>query len=164
MHVMNADSSDERAQAPTAEALAGRLLRLLRESRGWSQKQVAERMRAYGYSWNQSTITRIESASRPLRLNELADLAILFGVPVAQLLERDPLLGEEDGVEDLDREIIRLKEERAHLVGMRRSHQHALDSASRSAAEVSAEIARVDASLQVLMRWRPHAVKRGGTQ
>jgi hypothetical protein len=35
-------------------------------------------MRAYGYSWRQSTIHKIETAQRPLRVNELADLATLF--------------------------------------------------------------------------------------
>ena len=39
-------------------------------------------MQAYGYQWSQATVTRLESASRPIRVNELADLARLFGVPV----------------------------------------------------------------------------------
>ena len=161
---MNVDSGDERAQAPTAEALAGRLLRLLRESRGWSQKQVADRMRAYGYSWNQSTITRIESASRPLRLNELADLAILFGVPVSQFLEPNLPFGEEDSIEDLDREIASLEVERDHLAEIRIAHQAALDSAREYEATAAAELARVDARLHALRRWHPQAVKRGGTR
>jgi transcriptional regulator with XRE-family HTH domain len=68
------------------EALAGQELRRLREAHGWSQEEAAKRMKAYGYSWNQTMISKIESGSRPLRVNELADFADLYGVPVARLI------------------------------------------------------------------------------
>jgi transcriptional regulator with XRE-family HTH domain len=86
---------------PTPEQLAARQLRLLRQGRRWSQLEVAEKMRAYGYRWSQATVTRLESASRPIRLNELADLATLYGVRVAQFLES----GTPDDIETLEAEI-----------------------------------------------------------
>lgn len=45
-------------------------------------------MKAYGYDWHQTLIGRIEGAQRPLRLNEAADLAALYGVPLDRLLIR----------------------------------------------------------------------------
>jgi len=54
--------------------------------RGWSQEEVADRMRPYGYDWHQTTVGRIETAQRPLRLNELIDLGRLFGVALERLV------------------------------------------------------------------------------
>src|SRR5689334_14637275 len=87
MHVMNEPRQNATAQTPTPEQLVGRQVRLLRQARGWSQQDVAERMRPYGHQWSQATVTRLEAATRPIRLNEVADLAALFGIPVAQFLE-----------------------------------------------------------------------------
>ena len=115
MHVMNEQRKNPAENMPTPEQLVARQVRLLRQGRGWSQQEVAEKMRAYGYQWSQATVTRLESASRPIRLNELADLAILFSVPVAQFLEsRDPEF-EWDDLESLEREITSLTKERDTL-------------------------------------------------
>jgi transcriptional regulator with XRE-family HTH domain len=70
----------------TPEEIAGRLLASLREERGWSQAEVARRMEAYGYNWHQTTVGRIESGRRPLRLNEVVHVAAMFGVSPFQLL------------------------------------------------------------------------------
>jgi transcriptional regulator with XRE-family HTH domain len=73
---------------PDAEKLAGQRLRALRTdpARGWSQRQVAEAMRAYGYSWHQTVVAKIEQGTRPIRLNEALDLAALFRVSLTDLL------------------------------------------------------------------------------
>ena len=47
---------------------------MLREERGWSQSEVARRMKVYGYNWHQTTVGRVENGKRPLRLNELMHL------------------------------------------------------------------------------------------
>ena len=112
MHVMNEPRNDAAANVPTPEQLVARQVRLLRQGRGWSQQEVAEKMRAYGYQWSQATVTRLESASRPIRLNELADLAALFGVPVTQFLESRDLDFEWDDLETLENEIASLTQER----------------------------------------------------
>lgn len=44
------------------------------------------RMTAYGYDFHQTTIAKIESAQRPLRVRELADFAALYGVEVQDLV------------------------------------------------------------------------------
>lgn len=47
---------------------------------------MMDRMRAKGYEWHRSTIAKIESAERPIRINEAADLVSLFGISLADLL------------------------------------------------------------------------------
>jgi transcriptional regulator with XRE-family HTH domain len=73
-------------ERPDPEVQAGRALRRLRLSRGWSQEEVARRMQAYGYDFHQTMIAKIEAAQRPLRVRELADFAALYGVEVQQLI------------------------------------------------------------------------------
>jgi transcriptional regulator with XRE-family HTH domain len=71
---------------PTPEEIAGRRLALFRQERGWSQSEVARRMEAYGYNWHQTTVGRVESGKRPLRLNEAVHVAAMFGVSPIQLI------------------------------------------------------------------------------
>jgi transcriptional regulator with XRE-family HTH domain len=69
-----------------AESLAGKQLRRIRLDRGWTQQDVAERMRPFGYNWLKSTVNRIEGGKRALRVNELEDLARMLGLPREMLL------------------------------------------------------------------------------
>src|ERR1700730_8509472 len=71
---------------PDPEVQAGRALRRLRLSKGWSQEEVARRMRSYGYDFHQTMIAKIEAAQRPLRVRELVDFAALYGVEVHELI------------------------------------------------------------------------------
>jgi transcriptional regulator with XRE-family HTH domain len=73
-------------ERPDPEAQAGRALRRLRLSRGWSQEEVARRMQAFGYEFHQTMVAKIEAAQRPLRVRELADFAALYGVEVQELI------------------------------------------------------------------------------
>lgn len=72
------------------ESWAGSRFRELRNERGWSQQDVADHMKAFGYSWSQATMTRLEAATRPVRLNEVADLAALYGLKVSDFLTGAP--------------------------------------------------------------------------
>ena len=158
IHTMK-EPSPSTANLPTPEQVAGRRLRLLRQLRGWSQQELVEKMRPYGYEWSQATVTRLEAATRPIRLNELADLAALYEVPVTQFLES---LGPEsagDDVEALEREIEKLTAERREI----REHldrQEALaEEAAAGRAAVAAHLAHVDRRLGVLMQWVPQFVE-----
>jgi transcriptional regulator with XRE-family HTH domain len=82
------------------EVQAGRALRRLRLSRGWSQERVAIHMRDFGYDFHQTTIAKIEGAQRPLRVRELADFAALYTVEVQELIY--PLSG---SLAEIDRDI-----------------------------------------------------------
>ncbi|HEY7274970.1 MAG TPA: helix-turn-helix transcriptional regulator [Trebonia sp.] len=73
-------------ERPDPEAQAGRMLRRLREARGWTQEEVARRMHAYGYDFHQTMIAKIEAAQRPLRVRELADFASLYCVQIQDLI------------------------------------------------------------------------------
>jgi transcriptional regulator with XRE-family HTH domain len=143
---------------PTAEQTAARHLRLMRQGRDWSQQEVANRMKAFGYSWRQSTIGKIETDARPVSLNELADFAAMYGVPVAQFLES----GAPDDLEALEREIEALTEERAMLEHRMTDARAALEHASFRHAELAAALARIEGRLQGLMRWHPRTREGGG--
>jgi transcriptional regulator with XRE-family HTH domain len=153
MRVMNDDPNASGAMP--AETLAGRQLRLLRQGCDWSQKEVADRMSAYGYAWNQSTITRIESASRPLRLNELADLAAMFGVPVTHFLRPDPAPHDGDTLDAVEREIRSLLKDRMDAAVMVASARAAYTAAGQHLAEATHDMQLMDSRLQTLKLWHP---------
>ncbi len=150
MHVMNEPNHYAAANLPTPEQLVGREVRTLRQGRGWSQQEIADKMRAYGYEWSQATVTRLESATRPIRVNELADLAMLFGVPVVQFLDPRVQVSAWDDLDALEREIERLAATQRRI-REQLDHQKALaDEAERGRAEVAAHLARVEARLAAL--------------
>lgn len=90
------------------EAAAGQAVRDVRKSNGWTQQRLADEMNAaYGYSWGQSTIGKIETSEpsqrRPLRVRELVHLAAVLGVPLGQLLVDPAAVARRP--EELDRDI-----------------------------------------------------------
>jgi len=132
----------------------------MRQGRGWSQQEVADRMKAFGYSWRQSTIGKIETDARPVSLNELADFAAMYSVPVTQFLESEV----PDDPDTLKREIKALSDERKALWFRRTSAVENLASAQKVVAELNADIARIDGRLEYLMRWRPPVDKGGDSR
>lgn len=168
MHVMNepeSEAEESHSDTPTPEQVAAQVIRELRQARGWSQQEVAERMRSYGYAWSQATVTRLEAASRPIRLNELADLASLFGVPMIQVLDAwFPGPGSDD-LHALEAEIVRLSEERerVHDQMLAASEQAAQLRADLQERETEAEMASrrmawLDAKLGANLGLHPHAL------
>lgn len=59
----------------------------LRRANGWTQASLGERLGRLGYPMHQSAIAKIESAGRPLRVNEMVALARIFGVSPGDLLD-----------------------------------------------------------------------------
>jgi transcriptional regulator with XRE-family HTH domain len=128
----------------TPEQLAGRLLASLRKERGWSQAEVARRMRPYGYSWVQSTVGRIESGERPLRLNELVHVAAMFGVSPLQLLVpnvtparlEEDIRASEDGRSQVAKQLAEAKAEldnaSAHRAGAEERYQRLMRELERA--------------------------------
>ena len=140
-------------KAPTAEDVAGRQLRVLRQGRGWTQQEVANRMRKLGYSWQQSTIGKIEAAQRPLRLNELADLAATLGVPVTHFLRPNPAADEGIDLEAVEREIRDLLRARVDAAArVRVAHSEYLNAADRFH-EATDVVHQMDSRLQTLKLW-----------
>jgi transcriptional regulator with XRE-family HTH domain len=70
----------------TPEETVGANIKVLRAQRGLTQAELAEAMRGLGHSWGQTTAAKTEAADRPLRLNEIADLAQVLGVRIPDLV------------------------------------------------------------------------------
>jgi transcriptional regulator with XRE-family HTH domain len=110
---------------PDPEVQAGRALRRLRLSHGWSQEEVAKRMQSYGYDFHQTMIAKIEAAQRPLRVRELADFAALYGVQVNDLIYLPSISLDEidEEIEDLEAQMLRTRERTdAAAEDMHRAH------------------------------------------
>lgn len=60
-----------------------------------SQKDLAEKMRGYGWKWVQQTVGIVEKGERPLRLTEASDLVQILGVPLGDLFSAGNLLSRE---------------------------------------------------------------------
>lgn len=58
-----------------------------REKRGWSQAEIARRLREYGMEqFHPTTVSRVENGDRPVRLSEAARFADIFETTVADLV------------------------------------------------------------------------------
>jgi transcriptional regulator with XRE-family HTH domain len=80
----------------------------LREAQGWSQGELAKRMRDAGWSgFHQTTISRIEKGERPVRLGEARGIADALGTLVGPMLLADEI-GER--WRELDEAVARLRE------------------------------------------------------
>ena len=115
-------------------------------------------MRAYGYDWSQAIVTRLEAATRPTRLNELADLALLFEVPAMELLG----FAAPEDFDAAEREIgelltmhTRLREQFSHAHSLVLALQEKAASAQQDEAETAAALLRIDARIEVLASRHP---------
>jgi transcriptional regulator with XRE-family HTH domain len=152
------------------EAAAGQAVREARKGNGWTQQRLADEMNtAYGYSWGQSTIGKIETSEpsqrRPLRVRELVHLAAVLGVPLGQLLVDPAAVARSP--EELDQDIAEteavLKEaERAYEKAHAMVHQAKVELVMREEDEREAVgVATFHrAMLDALRRAREQAVSR----
>lgn len=62
-------------------------LRARREAAGLTQQQLAGQVNAAGYRMYQSTIAKIETGSRAIRLNDAVALAAALDLPLTDLLD-----------------------------------------------------------------------------
>jgi transcriptional regulator with XRE-family HTH domain len=72
--------------APTWEQYVGAQVLRFRRARDMSQDMLAGAMTAHGAPMAQGTVSKIETGTRPLRVNELPALAAALGVDVGDLL------------------------------------------------------------------------------
>jgi transcriptional regulator with XRE-family HTH domain len=73
----------------TPEETVGANIKALRAQLGLTQAELAEAMQGLGHTWIQTTVAKTEAADRPLRLNEVADLAQILNVRVPDLVSTD---------------------------------------------------------------------------
>jgi transcriptional regulator with XRE-family HTH domain len=64
----------------------GKWLKDTRETKHWSQAQLAKQLGRFELKWYGSTVAKIELGERPVKLAELVAVAELFGVSVDSLL------------------------------------------------------------------------------
>jgi transcriptional regulator with XRE-family HTH domain len=72
------------------ESWVGLRFRELRKERGWSQDDLARRMEELGWPMHQTTVAKLEAGKRPIRLNEVAHLAMLYGLKLSDFLAGGP--------------------------------------------------------------------------
>lgn len=70
----------------TPDEADGQRIREIRTSRGMRQVDVADAMRECGWKWVQSTVWHVEQGTRPTRLSEAVDLALILNVPLTELI------------------------------------------------------------------------------
>ena len=110
-------------------------------------------MRALGYTWQQSTIAKIEMAQRPLRLNELADIASIFGAPATHFLRPDPDDGADlDAVEHEVRGLLKNRLDAAKVAGQLEMEYIF---ARNRFDEATDDVHQIDSRLETLKLWHP---------
>jgi transcriptional regulator with XRE-family HTH domain len=105
--------ADDKEKLTQPERRFAEQVRKLREDRGWSQSELADQMIGEGISYaNASTISRIESAVRPVRMIEAQALSRLFKRTVEGMMHPD---GREAFVEIFGANDMRRRMEFAHF-------------------------------------------------
>ena len=66
--------------------IIGENVKVLRNEAGWSQERLAGAMESAGYPWKRITCAEVEASTRRVSMEETVGLAVLFGVPVIELL------------------------------------------------------------------------------
>lgn len=83
-------ANDDEGTPTTPEEHFARRIRAERQARGWTQAELAERLKEHGVDLHFTAIAKIEqpdpARQRAIRLNEAAALAQTFGVPLQHLL------------------------------------------------------------------------------
>jgi transcriptional regulator with XRE-family HTH domain len=62
----------------------------LRKACGWTQTDLAKRMKQAGFPFHQQTVAKIENGERPVRLSESVALAGILGADLALMLGQSP--------------------------------------------------------------------------
>ncbi|WP_368681895.1 helix-turn-helix domain-containing protein [Mycobacterium intracellulare] len=108
----------------------GEALRRWRQERGWSQEDVAERLRRQGFEMHQTTVAKIERGARPLRIAEAAALVEVFELPAIAILgiteTADRTSIPDVRRRELDEARKRLDQSRDNLHNVAQQHAHLL--------------------------------------
>ncbi|MBA8920414.1 helix-turn-helix transcriptional regulator [Nesterenkonia jeotgali] len=99
-------TNDDRGHVPTPEENFCVNMKLLRESKGWSQADLAEALRPLGLDLHRQTIQKIESLIRPVKLNEAHAIAQALGDHVDEMVSSPALRFMSDELTDLDDKIV----------------------------------------------------------
>lgn len=67
-------------------SFVGDRLRAWREARDSSQEYIADVMSGYGFRWSQETVSKIETGTRRMTVDELVGLVFIFDADLPSLL------------------------------------------------------------------------------
>ena len=70
-----------------------------RTDRGWTQADLAREMHTWGFTWATNRVAQVETLRRPVSLLEVVGLAMVFDLPVVELLAGDDKIALPDGRE-----------------------------------------------------------------
>ncbi|MFC4049320.1 helix-turn-helix domain-containing protein [Actinomadura syzygii] len=135
----------------TSEQILARALRKIRMASEMSQEAVARHMVDKGHSWRQTTVAKTEAATRPIRVNEAASLARIFGVALSTLLDEADI-----GAEVHERLLV-LEARRQKVLGRIESHKEML----KRDAEVLSSIEEELVEVRTLENEKPESRPRG---
>ncbi len=65
-------------------------MRILRNIRGLSQQELAERMSSLGHEWSRQTVSQIENRARSTIVDELVGLVVCLETSLSRLLDPRP--------------------------------------------------------------------------
>jgi transcriptional regulator with XRE-family HTH domain len=144
-HVSFTTMNEEDRRSP--EEIVGANIKLLRAQRGLTQAELAEAMRGLGHSWGQTTAAKTEAADRPLRLNEIADLAQVLRVRLPELVSTDTDWALRSIVSTVDMyasQTKRLESEIEDLTQQLEAKKQSLEETRKLIKELHAEYSRVN--------------------
>lgn len=98
-----------RAALEAHERVFGAKVKLWRLERGWSQEQLAGRLRDLGIEMHQTTVAKLETGRRPVRLSEAFAVATAFRVPLLSIFH-GPVPGEPWSLKAMRERLERLDE------------------------------------------------------
>jgi len=89
-HAVGVMTDEDESKLSREEVNFANQVRRLREENGWKQEQLVEAMRDAGVEYmNKTAISRIENATRPVRMIEAMALARLFGKSIREMTNPD---------------------------------------------------------------------------
>lgn len=105
---------------PDFNGAVGQNLQLLRKAAGLSQADLAEHLSARGYPFAQQTVLKVEKGTRPLKLDEAAQIADVVGVTISDLFSPPGTPGRGEAIRQ---QLICLGREHAAEQGVRDAEQ-----------------------------------------
>lgn len=103
---------DERGWTTPWEANFREHMKALREAQGWTQSELARRLKARGLPYHQQTVQRVETGERPVRLDEAFHIAAELGTHIDVMVQSNRA-----GVSDAVFAVTRLQRESEQVDG-----------------------------------------------
>ncbi|MGO9926553.1 MAG: helix-turn-helix domain-containing protein [Mycobacterium sp.] len=92
----------------------GDKIRQWRRERNWSQEDVAAHLRDQGFDMHQTTVAKIDSGTRPLRVAEALALGHIFKVPALAIFEGPGPEDQPENIAELQRELDMAEQSAGH--------------------------------------------------